>query len=93
MTNKIETKTTTTPSIDDELLVDVVSFNGNSSLCIDSSHHTSSSSTSSSPNHSIDSSHIHQYHPYVEELKMNIQILHKNLHQQNNILLNHLILI
>ncbi|CAF0828541.1 unnamed protein product [Adineta steineri] len=54
MTNKIET---TTPSIDDELLVDVVSLNGNSSLCIDSSHHTSSSSTSSSsPNHSIDSS-------------------------------------
>jgi hypothetical protein len=55
MTNKIET-TTTTPSIDDELLVDVVSLNGNSSLCIDSSHHASSSSTSSSPNHSIDSS-------------------------------------
>ncbi|CAF0772311.1 unnamed protein product [Rotaria sordida] len=57
MTNKIETTTT---SIDDELLVDVVSLNGNSSLCIDSSHHTSSSSTtttsSSSPNHSIDSS-------------------------------------
>jgi hypothetical protein len=48
MTNKIETKKTT-PSID-------VSLNGNSSLCIDSSHHASSSSTSSSPNHSIDSS-------------------------------------
>ncbi len=54
MTNK--NQTTTAPSIDDELLVDVVSLNGNSSLCIDSSHHTSSSSTSSSPNHSIDSS-------------------------------------
>jgi forkhead box protein D len=53
MTNKNQT---TTPSIDDELLVDVVSLNGNSSLCIDSSHHTSSSSTTSSPNHSIDSS-------------------------------------
>ena len=64
MTNKIETTTTTTTAtatatitttpIDDELLVDVVSPNGNSSLCIDSFHHTSS--TSSSPNHSIDSS-------------------------------------
>jgi len=55
MTNKNQT-TITTPSIDDELLVDVVSLNGNSSLCIDSSHHTSSSSTTSSPNHSTDSS-------------------------------------
>ncbi|CAF1576435.1 unnamed protein product [Rotaria magnacalcarata] len=53
MTNKIETTTT---SIDDELLVDVVSLNGNSSLCVDSSQHTSSSSNSSSPNHSMDSS-------------------------------------
>lgn len=55
MTNKIQTTTTAT-SIDDELLVDVVSLNGNSSLCVDSSHHTSSSSTPSSPNHSMDSS-------------------------------------
>lgn len=54
MTNKNQTSA---PSIDDELLVDVVSLNGNSSLCIDSSHHTSSSSASScSPNHSMDSS-------------------------------------
>jgi 2-keto-3-deoxy-L-rhamnonate aldolase RhmA len=88
MTNKIET-TTTTPSIDDELLVDVVSLNGNSSLCIDSYHHQHH-------RHQIIQLiqvHIHQHHPYVEELKMNIQILHKNLHQPNNILLNHLILI
>ena len=59
-----ETTTTTTSIADDELLVDVVSLNGNSSLCIDSSHHTlsSPSPTSSSPSlspsahHSIDSS-------------------------------------
>lgn len=52
MTN--QTPTPTTPSIDDELLVDVVSLNGHNSLCIDSSHHTSSSSNASSPTHSID---------------------------------------
>ena len=58
MTNKIESASIA----DDELLVDVVSLNGNGSLCIDSSHHTSSSSSSSSSslspsaNHSIDSS-------------------------------------
>lgn len=58
------TTTTTTSMVDDELLVDVVSLHGNSSLCIDSSHHTlsSPSPTSSSPSlspsahHSIDSS-------------------------------------
>jgi len=53
MTNQTSTPTTS-PPIDDELLVDVVSLNGHNSLCIDSSHHTSSSSNASSPTHSID---------------------------------------
>lgn len=60
MTNQLES----TSIADDELLVDVVSLNGNGSLCIDSSHHTSSSPSSSSSasslspsaHHSIDSS-------------------------------------